>query len=192
MKQPSISPTKEDKIWGTESLEYGNFIPRITVGSTAFNEYGHTGKVVAINGNEVEMNVWNFGLEGDFEYCDLNKCRPATADEILDAWRDPRDPSNPFEFELAEQGDIITRFRVSDARMIELQTELSKLSTPVMGIPETLKAVAKIARTVQEFSLLSFTVGLSAGSDPSNKELLDNMIKDDVFFKPVNHEHTEL
>lgn len=45
------------------------------VGDTVINEYGNLGTITEINGNEAVVMVYNYGIENDYDYCDIRKCR---------------------------------------------------------------------------------------------------------------------
>lgn len=47
----------------------------MNVGNLVITEYGHLGELSAINGDtEAVVDVWDFGIENDTEYCDLRLC----------------------------------------------------------------------------------------------------------------------
>ena len=56
----------------------------IEIGNIVVNEYNHIGKLTAINGyDEAEIEVLNYGIKNDTDYCSYKKCRLATEEEIL-------------------------------------------------------------------------------------------------------------
>ena len=60
---------------------------RLKVGDVVTNEYGHTGKILEINyPDEVEMSVFNYGIEGDTDWCSLSGCKLATEEELLESF----------------------------------------------------------------------------------------------------------
>lgn len=45
------------------------------VGDIVVNEYGNLGEITEINGNEAVVMVCNYGIENDYDYCDIRKCK---------------------------------------------------------------------------------------------------------------------
>ena len=56
------------------------------VGDIITNEYSNTGKIIEINGNEAIVEVFNYGIKNDIDYCDIKLCRPANELELLQAF----------------------------------------------------------------------------------------------------------
>lgn len=54
----------------------------LKIGNIVTNEYNNTGKLKAINNNEAVVEVFNYGIQEDEDYCDIRKCRLATEAEI--------------------------------------------------------------------------------------------------------------
>jgi hypothetical protein len=59
----------------------------LKIGDIVINEYNNTGKLVNIEFEEASVEVWNYGLKNDTEYCDIKLCRLATEEEILEAFK---------------------------------------------------------------------------------------------------------
>lgn len=58
----------------------------LKIGDIVYNEYHHVGKLVEINGyDEAGVDVYDFGIEDDTDWCALSKCRKATPVEIAKA-----------------------------------------------------------------------------------------------------------
>jgi hypothetical protein len=58
----------------------------LKVNDCVINEYGHVGLLVEINyPNEAVVDVLNYNLIDDLDYCDIRKCRLATKEEIINS-----------------------------------------------------------------------------------------------------------
>ena len=56
---------------------------KVNIGDIVFNEYNHVGKLSKIHPwGEAEVDVIDFGLENDIDYCDISNLRKATDEEI--------------------------------------------------------------------------------------------------------------
>jgi len=59
----------------------------LKIGDIVINEYNSTGKLVDIIFEEASVEVWDYGLKNDIEYCNIKLCRLATEEEILEAFK---------------------------------------------------------------------------------------------------------
>lgn len=57
------------------------------LGDVVTNEYGHTGILKEINyPDEAKVEVFNYGIKDDYDWCSLRKCRLATNEEKIKAF----------------------------------------------------------------------------------------------------------
>jgi len=59
----------------------------VKVNDIVMTEYGHVGKVIEINfPDEAVVDIFDFGIQNDTEYCSRKACRLATLDEQIKAF----------------------------------------------------------------------------------------------------------
>ena len=60
---------------------------KLTIGDIVTNEYGNTGKLIEINPvDEAVVEVYNYAIKHDIEYCSYKLCKLATEEEILNSF----------------------------------------------------------------------------------------------------------
>jgi hypothetical protein len=61
-----------------------------SIGDVVINEYGHAGRILSINGFEVEMSVVNYGIEGDTDWCNYCFLHEISDVELLQHTNNPQ------------------------------------------------------------------------------------------------------
>lgn len=60
---------------------------KLKIGDIVTNEYGNTGKLIEINSvDEAIVEVYNYGIKHDIDYCSYKLCRLATEKEIINSF----------------------------------------------------------------------------------------------------------